>query len=111
MDGKGLVTTSSPTSPRTGLPDSSQASSATPRYGAESSPGHGALPDLWDPEAAAATQGMEEQGVIASWWARVRRWLRWQRLQALVVDCLLVYLMYRIVIRAWLYFMLDWTGI
>src|SRR3954449_11410531 len=32
--------TSSPTSPRTGLPDSSQASSATPRYGADNSPGH-----------------------------------------------------------------------
>ena len=32
--------TSSPTSPRTGLPDSSQASSATPRHGADNSPGH-----------------------------------------------------------------------
>src|SRR3954470_16194619 len=32
--------TSSPTSPRTGLPDSSHASSATPRYGADNSPGH-----------------------------------------------------------------------
>src|SRR4051812_47915993 len=31
--------TSSPTSPRTGLPDSSHASNATPRYGADSSPG------------------------------------------------------------------------
>src|ERR1700742_124774 len=32
--------TSSPTSPRTGRPDSSQASIATPRYGADNSPGH-----------------------------------------------------------------------
>src|SRR5688572_20388158 len=36
----GLVMTNSPTSPRTGRPDSSHASSATPKYGADSSPGH-----------------------------------------------------------------------
>src|SRR5690349_12918944 len=40
IDGIGLVMTSSPTSPRTGSPDSSHASIATPRYGADSSPGH-----------------------------------------------------------------------
>src|SRR5689334_16123569 len=40
IEGIGLVTTNSPTSPRTGAPDSSQESSATPRNGAESSPGH-----------------------------------------------------------------------
>lgn len=102
-DGVGPYALLSPASVLVGPPAATAA--------AESSPGHGALPDRWDPEAAAATQGMEEQGVIAFWWARVRRWLRWQRLQALAVDCLLVYLMYRIVIRAWLYFMLDWTGV
>ena len=48
MEGIGLVTTSSPTSPITGRPSAFQASSATPRFGAEISPAQtgvvGALP-------------------------------------------------------------------
>ncbi len=42
---------------------------------------------------------------------RPRRWLSWRRIAGLLVDGVLIYVMYRIVLRAWLYFMLDWTGV
>ena len=53
MDGIGLVTTSSPTAPRTGLPRASHESRATPRHGADSSPGHTGM--IGEPPAKALT--------------------------------------------------------
>ena len=45
------------------------------------------------------------------WWDSLRHGRRARWLLGVFVDALLIYVMYRIVIRAWLYFMLDWTGV
>jgi hypothetical protein len=38
-------------------------------------------------------------------------WLPRRRIAWLLVDALLIYVVYRLVLRAWLYFMVEWTGV
>lgn len=59
------------------------------------------------PQGEEASQGLP----AAPWWRPLVNWLHWRTLGPILLDLGLIYLMYRVVIRAWLYFMLDWTGI
>jgi len=74
-------------------------------------PARGALPALLATTPDAADAGGAEESESSPSWSDVTRSLRWRRLAVLLLDVLLIYLMYRVVIRAWLYFMLDWTGV
>jgi hypothetical protein len=39
------------------------------------------------------------------------RWLSWRRIAWLLLDAALIYLTYWVVLRAWHYFMVEWTGV
>jgi hypothetical protein len=39
------------------------------------------------------------------------RWLSWRRIAWLPMDAALIYVMYWVVLRAWRYFMNEWTGV
>ncbi len=68
-------------------------------------------PAAADAAVSETAPGAEDPEAEESWWGGLRhnRLSRW--LLGVLMDALVIYVMYRIVVRAWLYFMLDWTGI
>jgi hypothetical protein len=63
----------------------------------------GGLPTAGTPDSAETVEPVADEGPSS--------WLTWRRLVAFLVDMALIYVMYLLVIRAWLYFMLDWKGV
>jgi|SaaInlStandDraft_4_1057021.scaffolds.fasta_scaffold02500_2 hypothetical protein len=74
--------------------------------------------DTAEAPSPAVTAGGPESGEesmaqpsSARMWSKVLARPQWRHVITLAVDAALIYVLYWAVIQAWLYFMLDWTGI